>query len=98
MKSIVTLLLVLLPFAAALLNSSSKKGYGPSKVSCKTGKRYNIDFSFAVSVPTIADVADLTTTINYGGYRFAIPAMQWPAFLSPFSATSTGTRRLCRKL
>jgi len=72
-------LVALLPFAAALPNSiardsdKSKKGYGPHHVGCKTGKAYAIDFNFAVSVPTIANITDLTPFINYGGYRFALP-------------------------
>jgi hypothetical protein len=66
MKSIVTISLALLPFAATLPEGSAKKGYGPRKVKCKTGKMYDIGCCFAVSVPTI----------NYDGYPFAIPATQ----------------------
>lgn len=76
MKSIVTIPLALLHFAAALPEGSAKKGYDPRKVKCKMEKTYDIGFYFAVSVPTNADVADLTPTINYDGYPFMIPAMQ----------------------
>ena len=76
MKLITFILFALLPFATALpkiFPRDSTKGYGPHHVRCKSGKTYTIDFSFAVSVPTIANVSDLTPTINYGGYRFALP-------------------------
>lgn len=97
--SIFTTLFALFSLAAALpdfpgkKSSNNKKGYGPHHASCRTGKVYPIDFSFAVSVSTIVEVADLTPTVHYGGYRFALPSHAVSgllvSFLGNFDANQT---------
>lgn len=103
MKSTFVILTVLLHFAVALPDilargSTNRKGYGPHHVSCKTGKTYPVNLSFAVIVPTIADVADLTPTINYGGYRFALPhdalSGLLVSFLGNFNSNQTTTSQI----